>query len=151
MDSYQLQFAPICEASQATSTTSLLIFSFCSFLFFSSSNHQCGIYSIANTAHLSHFKIANDSSHSSLAPINLTSIETLRSKAPFSKKMFRRLPNQLPKDITFPTDLASLGYFINDNDQIRQIAHPDKKYQYKINRSDRVNDVYKEAMNSTPD
>jgi len=62
--------------------------------------------------------------------------------------MFRRLPNQLPKDITFPTDLEALGYFVNDNDQIRQIAHPDQKYQYKINRNDRVNDVYKEAMNS---
>ncbi len=62
--------------------------------------------------------------------------------------MFRRLPNQLPTDITFPADLEALGYFINDNDQIRQIANPDQKYQYKINRSDRVNDVYKEAMNS---
>jgi len=62
--------------------------------------------------------------------------------------MFRRLPNHLPKDPTFPTDLEGLGYFINDNDQIRQAANPDQKYQFKINRNDRVNDVYKEAMNS---
>ena len=62
--------------------------------------------------------------------------------------MFRRLPNDLPKDIIFPIDLEGLGYFVNDNDQIRQVAHPDQKYQYKINRNDRVNDVYKEAINS---
>ncbi|KAK5938702.1 hypothetical protein PMZ80_008894 [Knufia obscura] len=62
--------------------------------------------------------------------------------------MFRRLPNQLPKDAIFPTDLKGLGYFINDNDQIRQIANPEHKYQYKVNRNDRVNEVYKEAMNT---
>lgn len=62
--------------------------------------------------------------------------------------MFRRLPNKLPPDPSFPADLAKLGYFINDKDQIRQIANPDQKYQYKINRNDRVNDVYREAMNS---
>jgi len=62
--------------------------------------------------------------------------------------MFRRLPNYLPKDPVFPTDLEGLGYFVNGNDQIRQIANPDQKYQYKVNRNDRVNEVYKEAMNS---
>ena len=62
--------------------------------------------------------------------------------------MFRRLSNELPKDPAFSTDLGELGYFINDKDQIRQIANPTKKYQYKINRNDRVNEVYKEAMNS---
>lgn len=62
--------------------------------------------------------------------------------------MFRRLPNSLPKDFTFPADLDQLGYFVNENDQIRQKANPDQKYQYRINRNDRVNDVYKEAMNS---
>lgn len=62
--------------------------------------------------------------------------------------MFRRLPNKLPPDVTFPANLKELGYFVTDNDQIRQIAHPDRKYQYKINRNDRINDVYKEAMNS---
>lgn len=62
--------------------------------------------------------------------------------------MFRRLPNSLPPDVTFPADLDQLGYFINENDQIRQKANPDQKYQYRINRNDRVNDVYKEVMNS---
>ena len=62
--------------------------------------------------------------------------------------MFRRLPNTLPKDPSFPADLEKLGYFINDNDQIRQIKKPDQKYQFVVNRNDRVNEVYKEAMNS---
>ena len=63
--------------------------------------------------------------------------------------MFKRLPNKLPEDIQFPADLNKLGYFVNEKDQIRQKANPDQKYQYKLNRNDRVNDVYKEAMNST--
>lgn len=62
--------------------------------------------------------------------------------------MFRRLPNKLPPDVTFPADLEALGYFVTEKDQVRQIRDPEKKYQYKINRNDRVNDVYKESMNS---
>lgn len=61
--------------------------------------------------------------------------------------MFRRLSNTLPPDPTFPTDLGKLGYFVNENDLIRQKANPKQGYQYKINRSERVNDAYKEAMN----
>lgn len=38
-------------------------------------------------------------------------------------------------------------YFINDNDQIRQIANPEAEYQYKINRNDRFNVKQREAMN----
>lgn len=62
--------------------------------------------------------------------------------------MFRMHQNALPPDITFPANLEALGYFVTEQDLIRQIANPDKKYQYKINRNDRVNDVFKEAMNS---
>lgn len=61
--------------------------------------------------------------------------------------MFRRLSNSLPKDPKVPADLTALGYFVNENDQIRQIEHPDQKYQYQINRNERVNEVHKEAMN----
>lgn len=61
--------------------------------------------------------------------------------------MFRRLPNQLPKDVVVPAELDKLGYFLDENDQIRKIADPKQPYQHKINRVDRVNDVYKEAMN----
>jgi hypothetical protein len=61
--------------------------------------------------------------------------------------MFRRLPHTLPKDPVFPTNIKLLGYFINDDDQVRQIQNPDQKYQFKVNRNDRVNEVYKETMN----
>lgn len=62
--------------------------------------------------------------------------------------MFRRLPNRLPPDAVVPADLTKLGYFVTESDQIRQIRNTNQKYQYKINRNDRVNDVYREAMNS---
>lgn len=62
--------------------------------------------------------------------------------------MFRRLPHTLPKDPNFPADLEKLGYFINEEDQIRQIRNPGQKYQFSISRNDRVNEICKEAMNS---
>jgi hypothetical protein len=62
--------------------------------------------------------------------------------------MFRRLPHTLPKDPVIPANIEALGYFINDSDQIRQIRNPEQKYQFVVNRNDRVNDVFKEAMNS---
>lgn len=61
--------------------------------------------------------------------------------------MFRRLSTNLPKDPIIEADLDKLGYFINENDQMRQKANPDVKYQYKINRDERINDMHKEAMN----
>lgn len=64
--------------------------------------------------------------------------------------MFRRLSASLPKDPVIPADLKELGYFINDNDQVRMIQKPDQKYLYRINRNERFNDVYKEAVNSMP-
>lgn len=63
--------------------------------------------------------------------------------------MFRRLPTSLPKDPTFPADLKELGYFVNDNDQIRMIRNPDEKFLYAIDKNERVNEMQKEAMNST--
>lgn len=62
--------------------------------------------------------------------------------------MFRRLSHSLPPDPTFPDDMEQLGYFINDNDQIRMTANPKSDFQYIISKNDRVNDVHKEAMNS---
>ena len=61
--------------------------------------------------------------------------------------MFRRLSSSLPQDPQIPKDLQALGYFLNDQDQIRQIKHPDQKYQYQVNRNERVNEMHKEAMN----
>lgn len=65
--------------------------------------------------------------------------------------MFRRLPNNLPQDPIIEPDLDKLGYFVNENDQLRQKVNPDQKYQYRINRSDRINDLHKEAINSECD
>ena len=61
--------------------------------------------------------------------------------------MFRRLSDGLPRDPVFPADLEQLGYFINDNDEIRMIMHPDEKFNYSIDRNERVNEMQKEAMN----
>ncbi|KEF58710.1 uncharacterized protein A1O9_06636 [Exophiala aquamarina CBS 119918] len=61
--------------------------------------------------------------------------------------MFRRLPQTLPADPSFPADLAQLGFFVNDNDQIRQIKNPAQKFQYKMNANERVNQAYKFASN----
>ncbi|EXJ92498.1 hypothetical protein A1O3_01050 [Capronia epimyces CBS 606.96] len=62
--------------------------------------------------------------------------------------MFRRLPHTLPADPVFPPDLEKLGFFVNENDQVRMIKNPAQKYQYQINRNDRVNQVYKQANNN---
>jgi hypothetical protein len=61
--------------------------------------------------------------------------------------MFRRLSDSLPKDPKIPRDLTALGYFLNEDGEIRQIEHPDQKYQYQVNRNERVNEIHKEAMN----
>lgn len=61
--------------------------------------------------------------------------------------MFRRLPHTLPADPAFPADLESLGFFVNEKDQIRMIKNPTQKYQYQINKNDRVNQVYRQANN----
>ena len=62
--------------------------------------------------------------------------------------MFRRLPETLPKDPIIPADLTQLGYFVNNEDQIKQLLKPNEKYKYLINKNERVNEVLKEAMNS---
>lgn len=61
--------------------------------------------------------------------------------------MFRRLPGTLPKDPSFPRDLDGLGYFVNENDQIRMTKDHGRKFEYRINKNERVNELHKEAMN----
>ncbi|KAJ5095618.1 Arb2 domain-containing protein [Penicillium alfredii] len=61
--------------------------------------------------------------------------------------MFTYRECDLPDDPVFPTDLTKLGYFINDNDQIRMISDPELGFQYKINRNDRFNVKQREAFN----
>ncbi|OKL60525.1 hypothetical protein UA08_04283 [Talaromyces atroroseus] len=59
--------------------------------------------------------------------------------------VYRR--KDLPDDPVFPADLEKLGYFINDQDQIRQIANPDESFRYKINANERWNEVHCSAFN----
>lgn len=61
--------------------------------------------------------------------------------------MFRRLPQTLPPDPSFPPDLEQLGFFVNDKDQIRQTKNPSQKFQYRINVNERVNQAFKFANN----
>ncbi|KAE8325719.1 Arb2 domain-containing protein [Aspergillus sergii] len=60
--------------------------------------------------------------------------------------MFVYRREDLPPEHEFPADLEKLGYFINENDQIRKIADPTQEFQYKINKNARVNDMQREAM-----
>ncbi|KFY10853.1 hypothetical protein V491_07444, partial [Pseudogymnoascus sp. VKM F-3775] len=61
--------------------------------------------------------------------------------------MFRLLPHGLPKDPKYPTNLQELGYFINDEDEIRSIENPKYYFKYFINRNERYNERQRESMN----
>ncbi|QYT04508.1 hypothetical protein H0G86_011412 [Trichoderma simmonsii] len=52
--------------------------------------------------------------------------------------MFRRLWSGLPKDASFPSDLKGLGYFINDQDEIRSIEDPDNYFKFFIDKNPRI-------------
>ncbi|KAJ4324002.1 hypothetical protein N0V84_004096 [Fusarium piperis] len=54
--------------------------------------------------------------------------------------MFRRRWSGLPKDASFASDLAGLGYFVNDEDEIRSIEDPDCYFQFFISKNMRVNE-----------
>ncbi|KAI1947238.1 hypothetical protein LOZ12_000791 [Ophidiomyces ophidiicola] len=62
--------------------------------------------------------------------------------------MFVFPKESLPKDPVFPADLKELGYFINEDDQIRMIVDPEQKFLFRINTNDRYNEVQREAMNT---
>lgn len=62
--------------------------------------------------------------------------------------MFRRLSSSLPKDPEFPADLEKLGYYINDKDQIRSIAHPDEEFNFFISKNERVREMQREALDT---
>ncbi|KAF8860018.1 hypothetical protein BDZ45DRAFT_649433 [Acephala macrosclerotiorum] len=61
--------------------------------------------------------------------------------------MFRRLASGLPKDPVFPHDLKGLGYFVNEEDEIRSIENPKAYFKFFITRNNRHNCVQREAMN----
>ncbi|KAH7161276.1 hypothetical protein EDB81DRAFT_924686 [Dactylonectria macrodidyma] len=61
--------------------------------------------------------------------------------------MFRRHWSGLPKDASFPSDLAGLGYFLNGDDEIRSIENPNCYYKFFHNRNARVNERQRFAFN----
>ncbi|KAJ9155322.1 Arb2 domain-containing protein [Pleurostoma richardsiae] len=61
--------------------------------------------------------------------------------------MFRRRWSGLPEDPTFPTDLKELGYFVNDEDEVRSIADPKFYFKYLLSRNERWNDRQRFAFN----
>ncbi|PKS09435.1 hypothetical protein jhhlp_004050 [Lomentospora prolificans] len=62
--------------------------------------------------------------------------------------MFYRSWSGLPEDVDFPCDLRALGYFVNDEDEIRNIENPNTYFRYHIDILDRVNDRQRFAFNS---
>ncbi|KAH7126289.1 hypothetical protein B0J13DRAFT_679604 [Dactylonectria estremocensis] len=61
--------------------------------------------------------------------------------------MFRRHWSGLPKDASFPSDLAGLGYFVNEDDEIRSIENPTCYYKFFHSRNARVNERQRFAFN----
>lgn len=62
--------------------------------------------------------------------------------------MFRRLPNQLPRDPDYPSDLTKLGLFINSAHQLKQIDYPEDAYRFSVTTNERYNEVREEAVNN---
>ncbi|KAJ4422386.1 hypothetical protein N0V82_002941 [Gnomoniopsis sp. IMI 355080] len=54
--------------------------------------------------------------------------------------MFRRRWSGLPEDPDFPADMEKLGYFVNEEDEIRSIADPKFYFDYFISKCMRHND-----------
>ncbi|KAI1408523.1 Arb2 domain-containing protein [Hypoxylon sp. FL1857] len=61
--------------------------------------------------------------------------------------MFRRKWSGLPADPQFPSDLKELGYFVNEDDEIRAIDNPDNYFKFFLSRNPRWNDRQRFAMN----
>ena len=81
----------------------------------------------------------------------LTSHLTLfSSSTTFLKKetaMFRRAWSGLPKDPYFPRDLDGLGYFINEQDEIRNKTDEEFYFKFFYSKNERVNDCQRFAFN----
>jgi hypothetical protein len=65
--------------------------------------------------------------------------------------MFRRLEPSLPEDpgrhYAELDTFDSMGFFINEHDQIRLIQNPSQKFIYKKTSDDRSNEVRRDAFN----
>jgi hypothetical protein len=62
--------------------------------------------------------------------------------------MFHRLPNTLPKDADYPRNLAKLGFFINDKNQIKYADFPEDPFRWNITTNERTNDCHQQAVKS---
>ncbi|KAK3330604.1 Arb2 domain-containing protein [Apodospora peruviana] len=54
--------------------------------------------------------------------------------------MFRRRWSGLPADPIYPSDLAELGYFVHESDEIRSIDDPDYYFKFFITKNERWNE-----------
>ncbi|RYP13594.1 hypothetical protein DL767_010666 [Monosporascus sp. MG133] len=61
--------------------------------------------------------------------------------------MFRRKWSGLPADPVFLSDLQKLGYFINEDDEVRSIENPNYYFKYFLTRNGRYNERQRFAMN----
>ncbi|KXJ93811.1 Arb2 domain-domain-containing protein [Microdochium bolleyi] len=61
--------------------------------------------------------------------------------------MFRRTWAGLPADPEFPSDLKGLGYFVNEDDEIRSIENHENYFKFFISRNPRWNERQRYAMN----
>ena len=55
--------------------------------------------------------------------------------------MFRRLPASLPRDHEIPGTLRELGYFVNDDHQLRSVSNPEEPWAFKVSKSGRYNEM----------
>ncbi|RGP64621.1 mitochondrial 40s ribosomal mrp2 [Fusarium sporotrichioides] len=79
--------------------------------------------------------------HSNIWPFYNSDLSAIQKpKSFFFASMFRRHWSGLPKDVSFPKDLAGLGYFVNDQDEVRSLKDPDHYFKFHINKNSRVND-----------
>ncbi|KAM0283511.1 hypothetical protein ACHAQH_002462 [Verticillium albo-atrum] len=53
--------------------------------------------------------------------------------------MFRRKWSGLPRDPVFPSNLKDLGYFVNEDDEIRNAVDPNYYFKFHLNKNMRVN------------
>lgn len=61
--------------------------------------------------------------------------------------MFRLHVSGLPPDPVFPQNLTELGYFINEDDEIRSIRDPQYYFNFFLSKNSRINAVQREALN----
>ncbi|KAM7205335.1 Arb2 domain containing protein [Rhypophila sp. PSN 637] len=62
--------------------------------------------------------------------------------------MFRRHWSGLPADPIFGSNLAEIGYFVNDEDEIRSLDDPDSYFKFFLAKNERWNDRQRFCFNA---